>query len=215
MVFGRAFLCGVALSALASDAGGGADYGSPAAGRTGSICAAKAAGTIRTIPPATPRTASSSPRSRKRAISSAAPVGYKFDQLRLELGLDFSNSDAKSISLNNAPSSNVSGGIQNTAGMVNALWDSARHGLRALYRMGVGVSSVSLNNLSRNGALMSNDSDLVFAYQPMAGVNYHSPTSWHLACNTAYFATVDPSFKLPGVAPGSASGTRAIMCCWD
>jgi OOP family OmpA-OmpF porin len=133
-------------------------------------------------------------------------LGYKIDQLRLELGLDFSNSDAKSISLNNASSATANGGIQNTAGMINALWDFRTGTPFVPYiGMGVGVSSVSLNNLSRNGVALSNGSDLVFAYQPMVGVNYHISDQLALGLQYRYFATVDPSFN---IATGGKVGLK-------
>ena len=199
MVFGRAFLCGVALSALAAMPAVAQIYGSPGSGPDGVYLRGEGGwhhqndttgdttnGIIVTEKP-------------KEGYIFGGAVGYKFDQLRLELGLDFSNSDAKSISLNNASSATANGGIQNTAGMINALWDFRTGTPFVPYiGMGVGVSSVSLNNLSRNGALLSNDSDLVFAYQPMAGVNYHITDQLALGLQYRYFATVDPSFKVAG-----------------
>lgn len=100
-------------------------------------------------------------------------VGWKLDQLRLELGLDFSNSGIKSVTVNNVAATTASGSVKNTSGMVRALWD-LRTGTPFVPYIGIGVgmSHVSLDNVRNNGATLVNSSDNVFAYEPILGVNY-------------------------------------------
>jgi outer membrane protein OmpA-like peptidoglycan-associated protein len=132
-------------------------------------------------------------------------LGWKFDQLRVELGLDFSNSGVKSVTLNNV--SGAGGGeVHNTATMVNALWDFRTGTFIVPYiGIGVGASYVTLDNVKRNGALMSDSSQTVFAYQPMIGVNFQLTDQLALGIQYRYFATVDPSFNY---APGGKLGVK-------
>lgn len=122
-------------------------------------------------------------------------VGWKFDQLRLELGLDFSHSGIKSIDVNNVAATTANGSVKNTSGMVRALWD-LRTGTPFVPYIGIGVgaSHVSLDNVRANGTTLSNSSDNVFAYEPIVGVNYMVLPNLALGLEYRYFATVDPSF---------------------
>ncbi|MDE2228901.1 MAG: outer membrane beta-barrel protein [Alphaproteobacteria bacterium] len=138
------------------------------------------------------------------AVGGAA--GWKLDQLRLELGLDFSNSGIKEIDLNNVPSASASGSVKNTSGMVRALWD-LRTGTPFVPYIGIGVgaSHVTLDNARYNGTTLSNSSDTVFAYEPIVGVNYLILPNIALGLEYRYFATVDPSFSY---APGGRLGLK-------
>lgn len=122
-------------------------------------------------------------------------VGWKLDQLRLELGLDFSNSGIKNVDVNNVAATTASGSVKNTSGMVRALWD-LRTGTPFVPYIGIGVgmSHVSLDNVRANGSTLSNSSDNVFAYEPILGVNYMVLPNLALGLEYRYFATVDPSF---------------------
>lgn len=132
--------------------------------------------------------------------------GWKLDQLRLELGLDFSNSGIKEIDLNNAPASSVSGSVKNTSAMVRALWD-LRTGTNFVPYIGIGVgaSHVTLDGVRGNGTALSNSSDNVFAYEPIVGVNYLVTPNLALGVEYRYFATVDPSFTY---TPGGRLGLK-------
>ncbi|HEV2265213.1 MAG TPA: OmpA family protein [Stellaceae bacterium] len=122
-------------------------------------------------------------------------LGWKLDQLRLELGLDFSNSGIKSVVVNNVSASAVGGSVKNTSGMARALWD-LRTGTPFVPYIGIGVgaSHVTLDNLRANGTTLANSSDTVFAYEPIVGVNYMVLPNLALGLEYRYFATVDPSF---------------------
>jgi OmpA-OmpF porin, OOP family len=133
-------------------------------------------------------------------------VGWKSDQLRVELGLDFSNSGIKEIDVNNVRDGSASGSVHNTAGMLNVIWDM-RTGTNWVPYIGIGVgaSYATLDNVKYNGTLQSNSSDLVFAYQPIVGVDYHFTPNLALGLQYRYFSTVDPSFNY---APGGKLGLK-------
>lgn len=133
-------------------------------------------------------------------------VGWKLDQLRLELGLDFSNSGIKEIDVNSAAASSVSGSVKNTSGMVRALWDLRTGTPFVPYiGLGVGASHVTLDSVRANGTTLANSSDTVFAYEPILGVNYMVLPNLALGLEYRYFATVDPSFAY---APGGRLGLK-------
>jgi len=139
-------------------------------------------------------------------------LGWKTDQLRLELGLDLANAGIKSVSLNNANSTSASGSMRNISGMLNAFWDFRTGTPFVPYiGLGVGATSVSLNNVTRNGALLSNSSDLEFAYQPMVGVNYFIIPNLALGLQYRYFASVDPSFSFPGGRVGVKNESHNVL----
>ena len=139
-------------------------------------------------------------------FTAGGAVGWKLDQLRLELGLDFSESGIKQIDLNNASASSASGTVKNTSGMVRALWD-LRTGTPFVPYIGIGVgaSHVTLDNMRGNGTTLANSSDNVFAYEPILGVNYMVLPNLALGLEYRYFATVDPSFVY---APGGRLGLK-------
>jgi len=131
----------------------------------------------------------------KEGYAVGGAIGWKLDQLRLELGLDFSNSGVKEVDVNNVAATTASGSVKNTSGMVRALWD-LRTGTPFVPYIGIGVgaSHVTLDNLRANGTTLSNSSDNVFAYEPIVGVNYMVLPNLALGLEYRYFATVDPSF---------------------
>lgn len=137
-------------------------------------------------------------------------VGYKTGQLRLELGFDFSQQAMSSVNIVNdgglgkrlgigslnGLSGSAAGSVQNEAFMANAIWDLRTDSRWVPYiGMGVGAANVSLNGVSVGGVPLSNSSDLVFAYQPMAGVRYMINDRVQVGLEYRYVATVDPSFK--------------------
>jgi outer membrane protein OmpA-like peptidoglycan-associated protein len=137
-------------------------------------------------------------------------AGWKFGQLRAELGLDFSGHDVSSIHVNGegglgarlgvgsltGATGNASGSVHIIDGMVNAAWDFRTGTPFVPYiGIGVGIAHVSLDSLSVAGHPLSNSSDTVFAYQPMVGVRYHVTDAIAIGAEYRYFATVDPTFK--------------------
>ncbi|MGA2089671.1 MAG: OmpA family protein [Stellaceae bacterium] len=206
MKFVRAALWGLALSALAALPAVAQTYGSPGTGPDGLYIRGEGGWShMNDMAGYTTGGASYTSQQGEGYLVGGA-LGWKFDQLRVELGLDFSNSGIKSIDLNNVTSTQVSGEVHNTAGMVNFIWDMRTGTFIVPYvGMGVGASYVTLDNVNRGGALQSNSSDLVFAYQPMVGVNFNLTDQLTLGLQYRYFATVDPSFNY---APGGRLGLK-------
>ncbi len=137
-------------------------------------------------------------------------AGWKFGQLRVELGLDFSGYDVSSINVNNdgglgarlggasltGANRNGTGSVNIVSGMVNGFWD-LRTGTPFVPYVGIGVgmASASLDNFTVNGRPLTNSSDVVFAYQPIVGVRYHITDAMAVGLEYRYFATVAPTFK--------------------
>lgn len=136
-------------------------------------------------------------------------AGWKFGQLRVELGLDFSGYDVSSITVNNdgglgarlhtvsltGASASPSGSVHVIDGMVNTAWDFRTGTPFVPYiGIGVGIAHASLDSFSVAGRPLSNSSDTVFAYQPMVGVRYHVTDAIAVGAEYRYFATVEPTF---------------------
>ncbi len=198
MKFARAGLWGLALSALAAMPAMAQTYGSPGTGPDGLYIRGEGGWSHMNDMTGYTTTGNSVTIKQDEGYIAGGALGWKFDQLRLELGLDFSNSGIKSIIVNNVGSiPPASGSVHNTVGMVNAFWDMRTGTFIVPYiGLGVGGSYVSLDNATYNGKLTSNSSNLVFAYQPMVGVNFHLTDQLALGIQYRYFATVDPSFNI-------------------
>jgi len=206
MKFARAAFWGLALSALVALPAMAQTYGSPGTGPDGLYIRGEAGWSHMNDMAGYTTGGSSYTSDQYEGYLVGGALGWKFDQLRVELGLDFSNSGIETIDLNNKTNYVNSGEVHNTAGMVNFLWDMRTGTFIVPYiGIGVGASDVSLNNVVLNGKLQSNSSDLVFAYQPMAGVNFQLTNQLALGVQYRYFATVDPSFNY---APGGKLGLK-------
>ena len=205
MKFARAGICSLALSVLVAWPAMAQTFGSPYSGTDGLYLRGEGGWShLNDMPGDTTGGSSYTSRQNEGYIVGGA-LGWKFDQLRVELGLDFSNSGIKSVTLNNVAGSS-SGEVHNTATMVNALWDLRTGTFIVPYiGIGVGASYVTLDNVTRNGALLSDSSQTVFAYQPMIGVNFQLTDQLALGVQYRYFATVDPSFNY---APGGKLGLK-------
>jgi len=206
MKFARAGLWGLALSALVALPAMAQTYGSPGTGPDGLYIRGEGGWSHMNDMTGYTTGGSSYTSKQGEGYLLGGAVGWKFDQLRVELGLDFSNSGIKSIDLKNVNSTQVSGEVHNTAGMVNFIWDMRTGTFIVPYiGLGVGASDVKLNNVVLNGPLVSNSSAVVFTYQPMVGVNFQLTDQLALGLQYRYFATVDPSFSY---APGGKLGLK-------
>jgi OmpA-OmpF porin, OOP family len=137
-------------------------------------------------------------------------AGWKFGQLRAELGLDYSDHGVSSITVGNdgglgarlhtaslsGATASPSGHVHVLDGMVNGYWDF-RTGTPFVPYIGIGVGAAraSLDSFSVAGKPLSNSSDTVFAYQPMVGVRFLVTDNIALGVEYRYFATVQPTFK--------------------
>ncbi len=64
--------------------------------------------------------------------------------------------------------------------------------------LGIGLAAVTMDGVSVNHTPAVDDSDLVFAYQAMAGVGYQLSPSATIFTGYRYFATAEPTFTNAG-----------------
>jgi OmpA-OmpF porin, OOP family len=212
MKFGRALAMGIALSALTGTSSYAQTVGSdePYTGPNGPYLRAEGGWSHENDMKGQGSTGLNFGSQEKEGYMAGGAAGWKFGQLRMELGLDFSGHDVSSIQVNgdgglgarlggaslNGANANPSGSIHIIDGMVNAAWDFRTGTPFVPYiGIGVGVAHVALDNFAVAGRPLSNSSDTVFAYQPMVGVRYHVTDAIAIGAEYRYFATVDPTFK--------------------
>jgi len=212
MKFGRALALGIALSALTAASSYAQIVGSdePYTGPDGPYLRAEGGWSHENDFKGQGSTGLNFGTQEKEGYMAGGAAGWKFGQLRVELGLDFSGHDVSSIQVNGdgglgarlggasltGANANPSGSIHIIDGMVNAAWDFRTGTPFVPYiGIGVGMAHVSLDSLSVAGRPLSNSSDTVFAYQPMVGVRYHVTDAIAVGAEYRYFATVDPTFQ--------------------
>jgi outer membrane protein OmpA-like peptidoglycan-associated protein len=212
MKFGRALAMGVALSALSAVSSYAQTVGSdePYTGPNGPYLRAEGGWSHENDLKGQGSTGLNFGTQEREGFMAGGGAGWKFGQLRMELGLDFSGHDVDSVQVNgdgglgarlggaslNGAHTNPSGSIHIIDGMVNAAWDFRTGTPFVPYiGIGIGVAHVSLDSLSVAGRPLSNSSDTVFAYQPMVGVRYHVTDAIAIGAEYRYFATVDPSLR--------------------
>jgi OmpA-OmpF porin, OOP family len=124
----------------------------------------------------------------KTGLAGAAAVGYAFGNgLRAELELAHRRSKVGAA----AAGQGTNGSLDATSLMINGLYDIAT-GTSFVPFVGVGAGGARMraNNL---GTLTSGASvgggDTVFAYQGIAGLDYHVDANWALGASYRYFAT--------------------------
>ena len=138
----------------------------------------------------------------------AATLGYKFGAPRLELEFSYRGNNVDSID-----GANGSGRTRTQALMTNLLYDFDLGGFTPYVGVGIGGAAVKYKNVGPFGAASLNDSDLVFAYQGIAGVGYQVTEQLGLFADYRYFATRDAGLTTSGGAgvdaeyAGFANGT--------
>jgi outer membrane protein OmpA-like peptidoglycan-associated protein len=84
----------------------------------------------------------------------------------------------------------LTGTIQNVPVMTNLLYDfDTGTALEPYIGIGIGVDALTLHNVSTAGVGLFDTSQLVFAYQPMIGVNYAITDQMDVGLQYRYFAT--------------------------
>ena len=125
----------------------------------------------------------------------AATLGYKFGAPRLELEFSYRGNNVDSID-----GANGSGRTRTQALMTNLLYDFDLGGFTPYVGVGIGGAAVKYKNVGPFGAASLNDSDLVFAYQGIAGVGYQVTEQLGLFADYRYFATRDAGLTTSGGA---------------
>jgi OmpA-OmpF porin, OOP family len=154
-------------------------------------------------------------------------VGLRLSPIRIELGLDFMRHDAGSLHFTSDGGLGVAAGTGNLSGrtvsaggtvhnvpvMANLYYDfDTGTPLEVYLGIGVGLSDLSLHDVSTAGARLFDGSDLVFAYQPMIGVDYALNDRLSIGLQYRYFATTAASFHdTAGHAFSVASASHNIL----
>ncbi len=133
-------------------------------------------------------------------------VGLRLAPFRVELDVDMMRYDAnKAFYVNdggvgtlqglgslNGTQVPLTGTIQNIPVMTNLLYDiDTGTGFEPYIGIGIGISVLTLHNVSAGGARLFDTSQLVFAYQPMIGVNYAITDQLAAGLQYRYFATTN------------------------
>ena len=113
---------------------------------------------------------------------------------RVEAEVSYRDNDLDEIT--NGGSAPIEGDITALAGMANVYFDfRPGKSWRPYFGGGIGVANLDLDISSVAGSPVSfSDTDTVFAYQVMAGVEYKITPQLALGAEYRYFATTDPDF---------------------
>lgn len=117
-------------------------------------------------------------------------AGYNFGGPRLELELAYRNNK---VSKNELPAG-ASQRVESAAIMANVIYEFFSDSVVSPY-LGAGAGAAYVWG---NGAI--DDSDVVFAYQGIAGVNFKVTPNVVLSADYRYFRTTDPQLKENGVS---------------
>jgi opacity protein-like surface antigen/outer membrane protein OmpA-like peptidoglycan-associated protein len=146
----------------------------------------------------------------RKGFVAAGRLGYAFGPLRLEGELAYRHHGIDALSIGNdgglgarlgtgsltGASADPGGTVTALSFMANGLYDVARFGpLTPYVGLGVGGAEIGLNSLKVGGVTVADGSDLVFAYQGIAGLRYRLGDQFSLGVSYRYFATLDPTFK--------------------
>jgi outer membrane protein OmpA-like peptidoglycan-associated protein len=139
----------------------------------------------------------------KTGLAGAAALGYAFGNgVRAELELAHRRTKVGSAAAGQA----ANGSLDATSLMINGLYDIAT-GTSFVPYLGVGAGGARLraNNLGTlTGGASVDGGDTVFAYQGIAGLDYHLDANWALGASYRYFAAQKADIA-------SSAGTKASV----
>jgi opacity protein-like surface antigen len=128
--------------------------------------------------------------------------GRKFDfGLRLEAEGAYRQNSVSSVTVPGAGTTAGSGNFAAASFMANALYEFDNIGydlgktVKPYFGGGVGFANIWANDVQTQGVTISDDSDIQFAYQAIAGVGFAVAPKTTLFVEYRYFATLDPHFK--------------------
>ncbi len=122
-------------------------------------------------------------------------VGYNFVPLRVEGELVYRTSDVRRYDDDLTGSTSATGSIDNFGLMVNAFYDFHTAQLARPYiGGGFGASRISADGVRWDGETRLNDTDTVFAYQVMAGVEYEISRNASVRAGYRFFGTRNPTW---------------------
>lgn len=120
----------------------------------------------------------------------AAALGYKFGAPRLELEFSYRGNNADTVG-----GVNGAGNTRAQALMMNLLYDFDLGGFTPYIGVGLGGAAVKYDGIAPVGGGSISDSDIVLAYQGIAGVGYQVSEQLGLFADYRYFATRDPGYS--------------------
>lgn len=131
--------------------------------------------------------------------------GRKFDfGLRLEAEGAYRQNNVSSMGRTGGNTVSADGNVAAASFMANALYEFNDIGfdlgktVKPYFGGGVGFANIWANNVKVNGASLSDDSDIQFAYQAIGGVGFAVAPKTTLFVEYRYFATLDPHLKTTG-----------------
>lgn len=127
-------------------------------------------------------------------IGGTVAVGYNFVPVRIEGEFIFRTSDVRRYEddFGDRP---ATGNIQNLGVMVNAIYDLPLAQLYSPYvGGGFGASRISAKGIRWDGETQLDDSESVFAYQFMAGIEYEIGRSAAVRLGYRFFSTRNPTW---------------------
>ena len=127
-------------------------------------------------------------------IGGTVAVGYNFVPVRIEGEFVFRASDVRRYEddLGDRP---ATGNIQNLGVMVNAIYDLPLAQLYSPYvGGGFGASRISAKGIRWDGETQLDDSESVFAYQFMAGIEYEIGRNAAVRLGYRFFSTRNPTW---------------------
>jgi outer membrane protein OmpA-like peptidoglycan-associated protein len=131
--------------------------------------------------------------------------GYDWGGPRLEAEVSYRRNENDRISITSpiTASAPLAGHMSALSVMLNALYDFTNSSRFTPYLgAGIGVGVIdAVDGRVVPGPVILNDTDVVFAYQGIAGVKVAVTEGLSLFVDYRYFATLDPSFNLPGAGP--------------
>jgi len=139
--------------------------------------------------------------------------GYKWQKWRIELDGDYSENGMKSgthvFDGSGSQISGLSGNASNLSFMMNMYYDyNTGTRFTPYFGFGIGADRFNLDSV-RTKALASNhtianDSDIVFAYQPIVGISYLINDHMSVGLEYRYFSTTDATIKYALNPPGGS-----------
>lgn len=98
---------------------------------------------------------------------------YFIDNVKFDLELGYASSSVDAHNVNGAPLANSVGDLNTTTVLAN-MYHEYDTGTRFVpyYGLGIGIASVDIDNFGSTTNTVLDDSEVTFAYQASAGVNY-------------------------------------------
>ncbi len=128
-------------------------------------------------------------------LGGAFAAGYNFDPIRLEGEFVYRTSDVRRFDDTLTGRESASGNVQNLGMMLNAFYDLHTAQLARPYiGGGFGASRMSAERIRSGGETRYDDSDTVFAYQVMAGIEYEMARNATIRAGYRFFGTQSASW---------------------